>query len=461
MMKLKTLPRGMRLSLATTLMLAWPVYAADEGQTSQASTPPAEALAGPTVQTEEAPTVPVLPEPLTLESVMALPDSISPQILGAQARQARAQARYNLQETEDNFELNLIGRLGWREYDFQPEDNHLFGLALGKEIYDFGRNDAALEAEEKRLVAQNRLYEDEKIQFQIRLMQAYFNIILADFQYRIENEAMAVAYIAMDKARDRHELQQLSDVEYIKLQADYEKLLVKRSRASYEQRRTRTYLANLVGQPDRLADKLDFPKLNSITGRPLEDLKHYQDMALANNPYLQHLEMRLQAAQSDLEGESLEDKPVFRMDALAGYSSNYAYGREGRWRVDLTMNYPLYDGGVRSARVSEARAGVQEIQAEIQQYQQTLRDQVADLYFKLQMAEAEKKQNTVFGEYSELYLDYSRALYENESTTDLGDSMVRLSEANYQVIAQKFRQTLQWAKLDYLTGKQVALETYK
>ncbi len=104
---------------------------------------------------------------------------------------------------------------------------------------------------------------------------------------------------------------------------------------------------------------------------------------------------------------------------------------------------------------------MQAIQAEIHQYQQSLRDQVADLYFKLQMAEAEKKQNKVFGEYSEIYLDYSRALYENESTTDLGDSMVRLSEANYQVIAQQFRQTLHWAQLDYLIGKPVQLETYQ
>ncbi len=440
----------------STLMTSSAMAAEKEsGNTPQVTGPVAEQAVMPVHPAQG------LPEPLTLESVMALPESISPQVMRAKARYARAKARYDLQETDDNFELDLIGRLGWREYDFQPEDNHLFGLALGKELYDFGRNDAALEAEKRMSAAQNELYEDQKIQFQIRLMQAYFNIILADFQYRIENESMAVAYIAMDKAEDRHELNQLSDVDYLKLQADYEKLLVKRTRASYEQRRTRTNLANLVGRPDALPDKLRFPSLESVTKRSLDDLGVYQKQALASNLHLHSLQLKLQAAESRLNGESLEDMPTFRVDALGGYSSNYAYGREGRWRFDLTMDYPLYDGGVRSAKVSEARAEVQTIQAEIHEYEQSLRDQVADLYFKLQMAEAEKKQNKVFGEYSELYLDYSRALYENESTTDLGDSMVRLSEANYQVIAQQFRETLHWAQLDYLTGKPVELEAYQ
>lgn len=456
-MRLNPLRFTIRGVLVLTALLPHTVLAADDATVNAAQT------TGPVAEQATASVHPAqgLPEPLTLESVMGLPENVSPQVMRAKARHAQAQARYNLQETDDNFELDLIGRLGWREYDFQTEDNHLFGLHLGKELYDFGRNDAALEAEQRLTAAQNELYQDQKIQFQIRLMQAYFNIILADFQYRIENEAMAVAYIAMDKAEDRHELKQLSDVEYLKLQSDYEKLLVKRTRASYEQRRTRTNLANLVGRPDALPDKLRFPSLDSVTSRELEELSVYQQQALANNLHLKNLKLTLQAAESRLNGESLEDMPVFRVDALGGYSSNYAYGREGRWRFDLTMDYPLYDGGVRSAKVSEARAEVQAIQAEIHQYQQSLRDQVADLYFKLQMAEAEKKQNKVFGEYSEIYLDYSRALYENESTTDLGDSMVRLSEANYQVIAQQFRQTLHWAQLDYLIGKPVQLETYQ
>ncbi|MDG4811760.1 TolC family protein [Hydrogenovibrio sp. 3SP14C1] len=398
-----------------------------------------------------------LPEPLTLKSLLALPETVSPQLIASQSRQAQAQANYALQDSADAVELNVLGRIGWREYADHTEDNHLLALHVGKKLYDFGQTQALIDAQEKISEAQTQLYEDQVIQFQIQLMQTFFNVILADFQYRIENESMAVAYVALDKAKDRYELNRISDVDYLKLQADYQKILVKRSRAEYEQRRTRNALANLVGQPSQLPDKLIFPRLKSIESRELNELEKYQDQALANNLQLKSMQLKLQAAQHRLEGESATDKPTFRVDAWGGKLSTYEYQREGRWRFDLSMDYPLYDGGARSAKVSLARADIQELEAQVNALEQHLRDQVADLYFKLKLSDAEKKQNKAFGDYADLYLDYSRALYENESTTDLGDSMVRLSEANFQVISQQFKQALYWAQLDYLTGTPVQL----
>jgi len=400
-----------------------------------------------------------LPEPLTLKSILALPETVSPQVIASQSRQTQAQADYALQDATNSVELNVLGRIGWREYADQTEDNHLLALHVGKKLYDFGQTQARMDAQEKISEAQAQLYEDQVIQFKIQLMQTFFNVILSDFQYRIENETMAIAYVALDKAKDRYELNRISDVDYFKLQSDYEKILVKRARAEYEQRRTRTALANLVGQPNQLPDKLLLPRLKSIEARKLKELEMYQDQTLANNFQLKSLQLKLQAAQHRLEGESATDKPTFRVDAWGGKLSTYEYQREGRWRFDLSMDYPLYDGGIRSARMSRARAEVQELEAEVTGLEQHLRDQVADLYFKLKLSDAEQKQNKAFGDYADLYLDYSRALYENESTTDLGDSMVRLSEANFQVISQQFKQALYWAQLDYLTGTSIQLAT--
>lgn len=398
---------------------------------------------------------PSLPEPLTLPSLIALPLTTSPEVLIRQAKLEQAQAQIDLQAADTGYELNAIGRIGWREYANKTEDNHLLALHFGKQLYDFGRNEAAVSAQQSLYAAASEAVEDQKRQFQLTLMQSFFNVILADFQYRIENEDMAVAYIAMDKARDRHELNRISDVEYLKIESDYEKILVRRSRAEYDQRQTRAFLANLAGQPDALPDKLAFPKLAGLGTETLKPLKEYQDAALANNLSLAQLKLQLTAAQHQLEAADSNDLPTFRVDAWGGKLSTYEYQREGRWRFDLSMNYPLYDSGLTSAKVSKARGHVQQLQAQIQSEEQRLRDQVADLYFKLQLAKAERKQNKIFGDYADLYLDYSRALYENESATDLGDSMVQLSVANYNVIEQNFREALNWAHLHYLTGQPI------
>ena len=81
-----------------------------------------------------------------------------------------------------------------------------------------------------------------------------------------------------------------------------------------------------------------------------------------------------------------------------------------------------------------------------------------DIFFQIKLLDTEKKVHQAFGDYADLYLDFSRALYENESKTDLGDSFVRLSEANFNMVAWQFKQALLWMELDYLSGHNISLE---
>ena len=60
----------------------------------------------------------------------------------------------------------------------------------------------------------------------------------------------------------------------------------------------------------------------------------------------------------------------------------------------------------------------------------------------------------------DLYLDRSRAIYEMEVKTDLGDAMVRLSEAQLADARNRFARALAWERLKVLTGgPAVAKET--
>ena len=57
--------------------------------------------------------------------------------------------------------------------------------------------------------------------------------------------------------------------------------------------------------------------------------------------------------------------------------------------------------------------------------------------------------------YRELSLDRSRALYELEVRTNLGDSMVRVTEAERHAVLTDFNIALAWEKMDVLTGGDV------
>ena len=111
--------------------------------------------------------------------------------------------------------------------------------------------------------------ESEK-QLKLQIMQAFFNVLLADFQYRIDNEAMAVAYIKFDKAEDMYELSRISDVEFLEIETEYEQILTTRTRSENRQLKSRIALVNLMGLPYARPDELTLPKLNEYSNRDVE-----------------------------------------------------------------------------------------------------------------------------------------------------------------------------------------------
>jgi len=85
-----------------------------------------------------------------------------------------------------------------------------------------------------------------------------------------------------------------------------------------------------------------------------------------------------------------------------------------------------------------------------------LRHAVLELWLQLQTLKVQREAAGVGRDYRELYLDRSRALYELEVNADLGDAMVRLTEAELAEVDTEFQTALAWARLDALTGGPVA-----
>jgi hypothetical protein len=58
-------------------------------------------------------------------------------------------------------------------------------------------------------------------------------------------------------------------------------------------------------------------------------------------------------------------------------------------------------------------------------------------------------------DYSELYLDKSRALYEMEVRSTLGDAMITVTKAQYEALKADLDMAYAWAKMDALTGNMI------
>jgi hypothetical protein len=73
-------------------------------------------------------------------------------------------------------------------------------------------------------------------------------------------------------------------------------------------------------------------------------------------------------------------------------------------------------------------------------------------WFALQQLRQQGEQARSELAYRELYLDWSRANYEMEVKADLGDAMVRLSDAQLALTKTDFATELGWEQLRVLLG---------
>jgi len=116
----------------------------------------------------------------------------------------------------------------------------------------------------------------------LAIRQRFYDVLLADLSFARDNEAMAVAYVQLDRASAREELGQFSPLKTAELAADYQ--LIRRQRAASEaaQRVTRALLAQALGRPEDLPRDLVTPELAAGDGE-LPELEAVVKAALADN----------------------------------------------------------------------------------------------------------------------------------------------------------------------------------
>ncbi len=400
------------------------------------------------------PTAEPLPQPLTLDYALSLVDEAHPELLTEQAEQALLAARLQGIDASNALDISIEGRARW--VDPPSVDNgdvvedHKLSLYVRKPLYDFGRSDALRRAAQQSSLGREQHYQAVRDNRLIAIMQAFFDVLLSDMEYARDNEALAVAYIALDRLRDRQELGQASDIGVLEKEAEYQRVRYQLAESQARQRATRARLANLLNRPGMLPSELSKPRLD-YENRDLPDFEVLLEQAMRVNPEILALQSELMARQQRIAAARAEQRP--RLD---GELEASAYSRElgsyDRWRAGVTLQVPLYSGGRIDAAVAGERAQLYAVQAQLEKARHDLRENVLELWLELQNLRLQRERAYSEQDYRELYLDRSRANYEMEFTADLGDAMVRLSEAQLGLAQAEYQLAIAWERMDALTG---------
>ena len=396
-----------------------------------------------------------LPEPLTLSA--ALQQAANPahfEVIEIDQRLQALAANLGIERGNQDFRIDLTGRLrevGLSDAAIGEDDggDSAASLVLSKPIYDFGLQDSrehryalriqALEQQRQLLIERRRL----------DIRSKYFDVLNADNRFQSENEALAIAFIRFDNAREDQQLGSVAEVDVLRLQSEYEVIRSRRNLAEQRQRLTRSILAEAMGYPGQLSTRLEAPPMTeprNVTA----GVQALVDQALQFSLEAQVAAANTRAAQAAIQIAEASDGPSLELELEVS-----TYERETRtrddWRAGLYIEIPLYRGSS-AAQQLKASAHYQRSLAQQQQLQSQLRIEVLQLWQQLQQLALEIEGRNIEQQYRDLELDRSRAEYELEFKTDLGDSMVNYSRSSEARLRTLYAYELAYRRLAALVG---------
>ena len=396
-----------------------------------------------------------LPEPLTLEAALDTAGNPTHYDLRRLEQQLQSiRAELGIKQGEHGFSLDLRGRLrevGTSDFALPGDDggDNAASLVLSRPLYDFGLQNS----HENYLALQLQALEHQKQLMlerrRLEILEKYFAVLNADNNFISENEALAIGFIRYDNAVEDQELGLVSEIEVLRLQAEYEVIRQKRTLAMHQQRLTRAMLAEAMGYPEQLSSDLEIPAIDP--SRPLpDDFEAIVERALTSSLEAQLAYANALAAQAAIGIAESTDNPSLDLELEVS-----TYERDSRlrddWRASLYFEIPLYSGSS-SGKVDLAQAQHRLALANQQQSQSQLRLEVLELWQKIQQLQLEIQGKTIEQDYRDKYLDRSRAEYELEFKTDLGDSMVLYSRSNSQRLQTLYAYELAYQRLVALVG---------
>lgn len=395
-----------------------------------------------------------IPSPLSLQKALELMDPSHPDIQLSNARLEQARADLLLSESQTGIDSYLdltAARARPTTVEDDTIDDSFARLVISKTLYDFGQSSAQNESFNALVSSRETQFNNQQQLHQLEIMKRFFNVLLADLRYRVDDEEMTQRFLKYDKLRERFELGMISNVEVARAENFYREALITRTASDRNIQSTRLMLAIALNRPDQLPADLLEPDLSYLSDDIPERETIYEE-ALQSNPMIIAAQKEVEAAQSSLIAARSNNRPTLSAQLEFGEYEQERLSRDTA-RAQLTLRVPIYQGGESRAVVSRASADLLEKKARLKKLEQELLIDVATVLKKLSILQTEKRTAEQRLNYRDLDLEKRRALYEMEYATNMSEKQAKLTEAQWYMAKVKYEHALLTAQLNVLLGK--------
>lgn len=357
-----------------------------------------------------------------------LKNSFLPQVyLDAQFGQER-----NLEKVEND----TFGYIVWKNKLYESKDNLLEdALVFAKKDKDY-------------------LLKLANYERKILVMRAFFDTNLATLyrQYILEQLAMDAIYY--NRSKDFYPYGRTSDVELLEKETNMLLSSAKNYNAEENIYNNKSRLANLLELDVKQIPELERPNLQAYFEKKVFDNAKLLELALKNDPKMEQYNQKMQFLNRKLA--NLKNDYDIQVGSIAMYGNEpqKTIGDENnRWEARLTLRVPFYDGEKNSNEMQATQISKNKLQIATDKYKTELSLKIDDLVSKLNYLKRLEKAYKVQFDYRNLYLEKSRIDYDLNRKSDLGDAMVQLSKAEYELEKNRYDFVITYETLNLLVGE--------
>lgn len=398
-----------------------------------------------------------LPNPLTLGDVLELAkkQNLEQEQLYANIEFDKIELKFyqDRYQTTANLDLQLA-----RRDDKKLSNNdysHAF-IKINKVLFD---QNTEINQDAAKSTVKNTEFalQQFKIDKATQVMQAFFNVVLADMRHETVVERLAISAIRANRIQDNFDIQDASEVALLETQTLTQLDVAKRIEAEAEQIITRAELAQLLNIPYKnRPDDLVKPDLRHLFKKELDEFEIWQKKIQLNNPELGELRRVLANLKQQRHLEKNNNEIIISSNIRLG-KQTYDSSKNGNWRAGLNFIMPFGQSQKQKKRTSKLLANIKQQQLLIEQRSQDLNQQALLLWLKLKTLKQLNNALTIELDYRDLYLEHARANYEMEIKSDIGNAMTNLTDTEWKLAKNAFNFVIVFTQLRQLAGEDYEL----
>ncbi len=302
-------------------------------------------------------------ETLTLESCVRTALETHPDMVAAESKVASKKAAVGQSAADSRPQIK--GGASYTRSDSTDSSydtgRYNASISLEQSVYDWGKRGLKIEGARINMDAAEAEYIDTRDKIIVGVKSAYYNLNKAIRQHEVAKARFDNYQKRLLWAKSYYEVGTKPKIEVTKAESDLANSKLALVKASSAAEQYRAQLASSMGIPmmdiENVADVLSYKEWSV----PIEQAV---DRAISNRPDLASQRKKVEYAETLLALEKKGLSP--EISASAGYS---AYGSapfdDNGWNAKLSLNFPLYDGGLTRSRVQGAEADLVTARAQL------------------------------------------------------------------------------------------------